>query len=388
MSRLKKIGKVLLVILLIANVLLIVSGNSFIYKALANTYLKGRTSAGIEDYLVFDNRTVEASTPQDWPISKDYNTMSLNDGFREKFEHYQTVSFLVIKKDSILYEEYWDNYGKESVSNSFSMSKSIVSMLIGSAIMDGYIESVDQYVGDFIPSFKEGDKSKITIEHLLTMSSGIDFNESYKSPFSYTAEAYFGDDLEELTLSYPATEEPGKVWKYLSGNTQLLALVLKAATGKHVSNYASEKLWKPMGASADALWCLDEKEGVEKAYCCFNSNAQDFARFGKLYLDSGRWNGTQLVPTDYVLQSTIPADLVDKHGNKNTKYGYQWWLMPDYKGYNVFLMRGILGQYVICIPSQHLIIVRLGHKRGELNHEKGFTEDVYHYIDAGLQIGN
>jgi CubicO group peptidase (beta-lactamase class C family) len=302
------------------------------------------------------------------------------------FDSLQTVAYLIIKNDSIVHEQYWDGYDENSLSGSFSMAKSMVAMLIGIAIDERKIKSVNQPVSDFLPSFKEGNKAKLTIKHLLTMSSGMNFDEHYKNPFSYTAKGYFGTGLEALTLSHDVVEAPGEEWKYLSGNSQLLALIVEKATEKNCSQYLSEKLWKPMGATNDALWSIDEEEGVEIAFCCFNSNVRDFARFGKMLLDTGKWNGNQLISAEYIQQQLSPADILDNHGKQNTKYGYQTWLIPNYKGHDIFYMRGILGQYVICIPDQDMIVVRLGHKRNRPSADKDHPSDVYNYIDAALEM--
>src|SRR6202008_2786233 len=133
---------------------------------------------------------------------------------------------------------------------------------------------------------------------------------------------------------------PGVRFEYSSGNTQLLQLVLQNATGKTLSEYCSEKLWKPIGAEVPAYWSLDHINGVEKAYCCVYSDARDFARIGKLYLNKGKWDSTQVVPQAYVEASIVPADLIGKDGNKISHYGYSWWLMPEYKGHNIFYARG------------------------------------------------
>jgi CubicO group peptidase (beta-lactamase class C family) len=387
MKALKSIAKLLLVIFIFTNLAIVASGKTYIYKAFKLTYMKGKSSADIDNYLDFDNRVVKAGVAQPWNVSKKYNTKSISEKHLSEFQQMQTIAFLVVKNDSIVHEQYWEGYNENSLSNSFSMGKSIVSMLIGTAIDEGKIKNEEQYVYEFLPEFKEGAKSKITIKHLLTMSSGIDFDESYKNPLSYTAEAYFGNDIKQLTLKRKAVEEPGKVWNYLSGNTELLALILEKATGKTLSDYASEKLWKPLGASNDALWMLDQKDGRELAYCCFNSNARDFARFGKLYLDSGKWNGRQIISSDYVMKSITPADLLDEYGNKNLKYGYQWWMIPEYKGHHVFYMRGILGQYILCIPDLDMIVVRLGHKRvPKIPQGQQYPSDVAYYLDAALEM--
>ncbi|HSH65941.1 MAG TPA: serine hydrolase, partial [Bacteroidia bacterium] len=163
-----------------------------------------------------------------------------------------------------------------------------------------------------------------------------------------------------------------------------LSFILEKATGKSISEYASEKLWIPLGAKNSAFWSLDHKEGVEKAYCCFNSNAPDFARIGELYLDSGKWNGRQLISAKYVINSTTPAELLSE-GNKNDKYGYSWWLMPNYNGHRIFYARGILGQYILCIPDQKMVVVRLGKKR-KVNENGDHPLDAYYYLDAALEM--
>jgi CubicO group peptidase (beta-lactamase class C family) len=264
------------------------------------------------------------------------------------------------------------------------MAKTFVSVLVGIAIGEGKIKSVDQAVGDFLPEYKEGENAKLTVKHLLTMSSGIDFDEDYISPFAYPAKAYYGSDIRTLTMKYKLVETPGKVFKYLSGNTELLAFVLEKATGKSISEYASEKLWIPIGASKSAFWSLDHENGVEKAYCCFNSNARDFARIGALYMHHGNCNGKQIVPEEYVKNSILPAHLVDEENKPNDRYGYSWWML-DYKGMHIYYARGILGQYVVAIPDKNILMVRLGHKRSK-EKVKDHPKDLFVYIDAALNL--
>lgn len=386
MRILKKIGKWFLIILVILNIAIIVSGKTYLYKGIANTYLKGRSGPGIDEYQIFDNREVASGTVQDWHTAKNYNTKKISETYQTEFDAMKTVAYVIIKNDSLVHEQYWDGYGEDSYSNSFSMAKTFTGMLIGIAIDDEKIKSVDEPVGDFLPEYKTGDNAKLTIKELLTMSSGIDFDENYVNPFAYPAAAYYGTDLKKLTDKYSVKEEPGKVFKYLSGNSVLLGYILEKATGKHLSDYASEKLWKPLGAKNKAFWSLDHKDGMEKSYCCFNSNARDFARFGELYLDSGKWNGTQIISTDYVLNSIKCADLVDVDGKKNDKYGYAWWLLPNYKGHNIFYARGILGQYILCIPDQKMVVVRLGKKREKQKPGEDHPSDVYTYIDVALEM--
>jgi CubicO group peptidase (beta-lactamase class C family) len=270
------------------------------------------------------------------------------------------------------------------MSNSFSMAKSWISTLVGAAIQDGKIESVEQKVSDFIPAFSEGENAKITIKHLLTMSSGLNWNEDYYNPIGQTAEAYYGNDLRGLVLDLKSINPPGKVFRYHSSCSQLLAFIVEAATGKTISEYASEKLWKPMGAKHPALWNTDKKNGDEKAFCCINSNARDFARLGKLYMHNGNWSGLQIIDSSYIKESTSAARLVDEDGNKNINYGYQFWLAKR-KGLDIYYARGLWGQYVICIPEKEMIVVRLGRNYGNYLAD-GHHDDFYAFVDAALEM--
>lgn len=358
MKILKRIGIAFLSLLVLVNIWVWVSGKSFIYKALVYNYVN------IDDLDLFESRTIEASSiPQPWPLSQSYNRNPATHFIDSIHKELRTVAFVVIHQDSLRFETYFEDYSKESHSNSFSMAKSFVGMLIGAAIQDGHIQSVDQPVGDFLEDFNQGDKGKITLKHVLQMSSGLSWDESYSSPFSLTTEAYYGTDLARLIKNLEAVSEPGKKFIYLSGDTQILAMVLEKTTGKRTADYLEEKLWNPIGAEQVAYWSLDKEEGLEKAYCCMYSNARDFARLGKVYMDSGRWLGQQLIPQDYVLQSTQPHYLDDEDGTPVDYYGYQWWMIPDFKGRKIFYARGILGQYIFISPADRLICVRLGHLR-------------------------
>jgi len=238
----------------------------------------------IDDYKIFENRIIEVGSHIPWEIASDYNKKEFNKATSEKILTFDPVAFVIVQNNKLKFEKYWQNYDENSLSNSFSMAKTIISLLVGIAIDEGHIKSVDQKVGDFIPEFAVKPNDVLTIKDLLTMSSGIDWDEAYSSPFSITTQAYYGNDLFALIKDLKVVEEPGVLWEYLSGNTQILAFILKEATGMDVADYASEKLWKPLGAKNDALWCLDKPDGMEKAYCCFNSNARDFARIGQMVL--------------------------------------------------------------------------------------------------------
>lgn len=362
-----------LAVLLLALVIgLSVSGYGYILKGVWVVYLHGHTTAYIDDFEFFDTFNIPASThPQPWPLHKDYNTVEATNTLSKINDTLGTIAFLIIKNDSIWYEKYFDAFGKDSQTNSFSMAKSITSALLGKAIEEGHIKSLKQPVADFYPQFAG---SGMTVGDLSSMASGLNWDESYANPFGMTARAYYDDNLSELILGLKVVDTPGLEFKYLSGNTQLLAMVIQKATGKKLADYLYESFWNPMGAVNSAIWQVDDDEDyLVKAYCCLGSNARDFARFGKLYKDYGKWNGRQLLDSSFVAKSINP-----RFPEKSPEYGYGFWL-SDYMGKHIFAMRGILGQYVIVIPEDNLIIVRLGHQRGKRT-ELPFSSDFYSYI--------
>jgi CubicO group peptidase (beta-lactamase class C family) len=339
----------------------------------------------IDDYKIFQNRVVEKGIPCPWNLHKDYNKARLSESALKYIERYKTVAFLVLKNDSILHEEYWDGYTDSTSSGSFSVAKSIVSMLIGCLLDEGKIKSLDQPMTDFVSEFQDPGLKKISIRDLLTMSSGLGWDESYSSATSITTQAYYGNEITKLVTSLKPVELPGRVFRYKSCDSQILSLIVERSSGKHLAEYASEKLWKPLGAEHSALWSLDHKDGDEKAYCCFNSNARDFARIGQMLLDSGQFNGKQILSKEYIRQATSPATwLKDERGATCDWYGYQIWML-NYKGVKINYARGILGQYIFMIPEKKMVIVRLGHKRSEL--KRGILpDDIYKYLDAAFSL--
>ncbi len=380
-SRMKKILKyTIIVIFLGLAAFLSIPANHYIVKALI--YQK----ANIDDYKIFPNRSVTIGEGQQWRVSERYNSYQLSQDQLNYFKQLNTVAYLVVKDTAILFESYWDGYSSASLSNSFSMAKSIVSLLIGCAVQDGKIISLDQSIGDFLPEYKEGEKSMVTIRNLLTMSSGLSWDETYSSLFSMTTRGYYGNNLKRLVLNQHVVAPSGREFSYKSGDSQLLALIVESATGRSVSEYASERLWKPIGAEHEALWSLDREGGTEKAFCCFNSNARDFARIGQLVLNHGAWDGQQVVPEWYLTDATRPAaDIIDPDTRQpNQKYGYQWWCLT-HNNFNVVYARGILGQYIFVLPQLNAVIVRLGHKRSD-SRVNGHPEDAIRYLDFGVDI--
>lgn len=372
----KKITKVLkwsIIAIIIIIVGLYSTGYGYILKGIRVVYLTGHTTVFIDDYEYFTNRTIETSSTQPWPKHKDYNNLIPTERLIETNEKYGTVAFLIIKNGKIWHENYAEGYGIDSKTNSFSMAKSITTSLLFKAIQDGFIENLDQPLTDFFPDFNGEFAKEVTVGDLASMSSGLNWDENYYSPFSMTAKASFDDGLRQLILDLAITEKPGNNFKYLSGNTQLLGMVIEKATNKSLSEYLSQSFWRPMGMNDYGLWQLDGEGGIEKAYCCISTNARNFAKFGQLYINKGNWKGQQIIDSSHV-------DLAIRPRFENSpEYGYGFWL-SDYKNKEIFAMRGILGQYVIVIPEDDLIIVRLGHQR-DPSKVNSFPKDFYIYID-------
>ena len=355
-----------------------ITGKNYIYKALYYNYTK------IDNPEIFHSRIIAAENPVATPSHKDYNKKPLTPALRTELEGLETVSLLMIKNDSVILEEYWDGYDETSTSNSFSMAKSITSILCGIAIKDGYITSVEDKISKYMPSYLELERDRISIKDILQMSSGLSWYESYGMPISDVTEAYYGTDLLSLINRRKPVNKAGKYHKYMSGDTQILGMTVSRAVKKPLSNFASERLWNRIGMERDAFWSLDVDGGEEKAYCCIHSGARDYAKLGMLWMHQGNWKGDQIVDTAYVDASIKAVNLPDlDQPNENIDYyGYQWWMMK-HRGNDVFYMRGIHGQFVLCYPEEDVVIVRLGHQRGEkIDH---CFPEVHHMLDFAVK---
>ncbi len=327
--------------------------------------------ANITDHKIFPNRTIEkpaqAFTFQNTtkPLIQDSISFTVN-GVKERitFEEYlisnKTVAFMVIQNDTIKYENYFNEYEEGSIVNSFSMAKSILSMLVGIAIDEGKIKSIKEPITNYLPELKDENLKNVTIEHLLNMTSGIAFNESYTNPFGDAATFYYGTNLTKAVHSMTLEATPGTRFKYSSGDSQVLGMVLAAALKDvKISEYLETKIWKPLGMEYDASWSLDRKKnGVEKTFCCVHARGRDFAKLGRLYLNKGNWNGSQIVSKEWVENSTK----VDSTAGNVAYYQYQWWIHQKDNSYEA---EGILGQHIYVNPNKNVIIVRLGEKVGK-----------------------
>ncbi len=305
------------------------------------------------------------------PVSKKQISFPLPEQFQqdqkykdlEQFlDEHKTVAFLVLRNDTIIYEKYFDGFDQHSIFPVFSIAKSFVSALTGIAIAEGYIRDVHQPITEYLLELDKKDFSKITIEHLLNMRSGIKYNEGYYNPLGQMAKFYYGRNLKKYAFNIKIKEPPDLYYDYISVNTQLLAFILERATGSKLSEYLQEKIWKHAGMEYDASWNYDSRKHQNiKAFCCINARPRDFAKFGLLYLHKGQLNGKQIIPVDWVERSTTIMN--DSRDSQNYPYTYCWRVKED----GAFFAKGILGQYIYVYPKKQLVILRFGKKAGETN---------------------
>ena len=298
-----------------------------------------------------------------------------------------TVALLVLRRGELVHERYFGGTARDSVLTSFSMAKSVVSALVGIAIAEGRIQGVDDPVTTYLPELLQNDPrfARITLRHLLQMRSGIAFDEGYRSPFTEASRFYLARDLPAQVAGLRIAREPGQAYSYQSGDTQLLSMVVQRAAGMPLAAYAASRLWQPMGAEFDASWSVDSSaSGIAKGFCCLNARAVDYARFGQLFLDEGRVGARQVVPADWVRQSTAAqAGLAGatEWDRRNVEvrrdavgayYAWQWRRAP-LRAAAVdtmaapsanFYAEGLLGQYVYIAPATQTVVVRLGTERG------------------------
>ena len=275
-----------------------------------------------------------------------------------------TLAFLVVHEDRLVRERYFNGATRERLQTSFSAAKSFVSTLVGIAIEAGLIRSVDDPITEYLPELASRDPRfrQITVRHLLTMSSGIRYQEGgFPWPFGDDTYTYYGTDLRDVALDRVRVEGPPGQWQYNNYHPLLLGLVLERVTGTSVSDFMARRLWQPLGAEADATWSLDsERSGFEKLESGLNARPVDYARYGLLYLHNGEWNGNRILSEDWVRDSTGADPSTDSayyHG-----YRYFWWLDVERPGR--FYAMGKYGQYVYVAPDADAVVVRLGRDWG------------------------
>jgi CubicO group peptidase (beta-lactamase class C family)/uncharacterized integral membrane protein len=289
----------------------------------------------------------------------------------------QTTSFIIIKDGSILHEGYASGYNRDSIVASFSIAKSFTSALIGIAIDEGYIGSVDDPMVSYLPELHDKGLDGVTLRHLLTMSAGIRYTHEDEQPpllgllpFNDDARGTNFPDLRRLALSVrPGTDAPGSTFEYNDFVPLFLGMILERTTHRPVAQYLQEKIWQPLGMEYPASWSLDsQKSGFEKMAMGLNARAIDFAKLGVLFLDHGRWDGKQVIPEKWVEESTSPDASDNRRWRRAAAwkqahgyYKYLWWgrVRPD--GSYAFMGRGNLQQqWVYVSPRDRVVIVRFG----------------------------
>ncbi|MGB0983747.1 MAG: serine hydrolase domain-containing protein [Saprospiraceae bacterium] len=347
-------------------------------------------TADLEDVNLFDAVKIEKST-QAFEF-KSGKAKESNNAYRldTLLEGTNTVAFIVIRNDSILYESYWEGYQADSKIPSFSVAKSFVSTLVGIAVDEKKIKGTDESITNYIPELLElgTEYQKITIQDCLDMSSGLDNGENYDgiNVFRQMVRMYYGTNLEKEVFKSKIKTARGE-FNYQSINTQVLGMVVERATGKRLYEYLQEKIWQPLGMEHDASWSVDSKKRkTVKAFAALNAAPIDFAKLGRLFLNKGDWNGQQIISKEWVETTTNP-DTLHKYHYKN-----QWWssylnrVYTDsleaiqykkenlqttrmisrnglhwFKDYGkIYQAEGILGQFIFVRPDKNLIIVRMG----------------------------
>jgi len=281
-----------------------------------------------------------------------------------------TIAFLVVRGDAIVDERFFDGHTAASPSQLFSVTKSVTSALVGAALDDGILASVDQPVVALVPEYAGRDFDGLTLGHLLAMTSGIDYVED-DNPFGLHVPFNYTSDVERMILDFGRAGEPGAEFQYRSGDVGLLALVLsRALAPETLTAYAQRRLWTPLGMEHDGVWSLDREGGLEKAWCCLAATARDLAKIGRLYLERGMWAGERLLSESWIERSVErggvddavwPADFAAA-GLRN--YAALWWLLSEEEG--DVLAQGKDGQYLYLNPARNVVVVRLGRSAGDL----------------------
>lgn len=275
-------------------------------------------------------------------------------GVDEYMASQRTAGLLILQDGKIRFERYGLDFDAQGRWTSFSVAKSFTSTLVGAAIQDGYINSLEDSVSDYISDLRGSAYDDVTIRQLLSMSSGVRWNEDYEDPNSDVAQ--FNNAAPEAnmdaTVSYmrklPRAHPPGEVWNYNTGETNLIGVLVSSATGRSLAQYLQERIWHPAGMEAEATW-LQGKSGHEIAGCCVQAATRDFARFGLFVLANGAMAGQQIVPPDWFAQATIKQKEIGKPGRG---YGFQWWTYDD----GAVAAQGIFGQGIFIDPARRLVI--------------------------------
>ena len=306
--------------------------------------------------------TFEVAKSVDLPLSFSFRDKSIN--VDEFLSRTGTSALLIVKDGKIHYENYWLTGGKDVKWLSMSVAKSFISTLLGIAIEQGYIGSINDSVTKYVPQLENSAYDDVKIKDVLQMSSGARWNEDYSDPNSDVMRSAsilaVGGSLDKFTATLTNELKPGTFNRYNSTDTQVLGMLLREATGATVTQYMQEVLWSPIGAESDAYWLLDS-ENMEMVYAGLNATARDYAKLGELFRLEGKINGKQLVPSNWVKASTTPDAPHLMPGENPLSdfplgYGYQWWI-PD--GSGDFTAIGVYNQFVYVSPESNVVVVKL-----------------------------
>ncbi|WP_083862165.1 serine hydrolase [Flavobacterium sp. B17] len=336
-------------------------------------------SAHIDDGKFFSRNIIAAGNPVPWEEDPEYNKKELPKNIVEDLKHSNTASFLVIRNGKILHEQYWNGYDKLSKTNSFSMAKAVTVMLLGKAIEEGKIKSIDDKFSDYFNEFKGKEFTEnLTLKNLAQMESGLNWEEDYKNPFLPNAKAYYGRSLIKATFSRRFKQNPGEKFEYQSGSTQLLGFAVRKAVNQSLASYLSEKFWIPLGMEQNAEWSTDES-GMEKTYCCIHSNARDFAKLGQLFLNDGKVNYQQVLNLDFINQMRTPTEKSEEI------YGMGFWINNDNPIKHYYFL-GLQGQYIIMIPEHNMVIVRTGSYNNLPKNDRGRPDQVKFLVNETVKL--
>ena len=373
----KKALKIVLIVfgsigLLVA--ILYLTGNGYLARGVYCTYLHGKSKPDIDDQSFFDTRKINRGEAINLP-AKLHVLSNENVAFLNSTE---SEAFLVFKNDTLV-SEWYGHLGADTTHwNSFSMAKSVISLLIGCAIEEGKISSLQDPISKYIP----WSGNDVTLEQLLHMSSGIPFGESYSSPLGYMAKAYYHSDLKAITAPFKVEQTPGSYWSYEGGNTVLLGMAIEAATQKKISNYFEEKIWTKIGAASPAHWNLDTENGFEKPFTGIYATAKDFGMLGQCILNHGKVNEQVVIDSTFLAESFEPWIIQDGKNSVCDWYGLHWW-MGEVDGVKFKSARGMRGQYIVIIPEKNMVIVRIGHQQSKERIGQ-MPVDLFTYIRMGL----
>ncbi len=374
-----KILKGFLVVVAILIALAYTFGYDYLFKGIRETYLRGETGSSIYDGAYFSSHTIAKGEPIPWIKDSLYNKTPLSKTLVEDLKQSNTASFLIIKDGKLVHEQYFADYNQNSQTNSFSMGKGVTVMLVGKAIEEKKIKSLDQNFSDFFQNYKNVEYGKyLTLADLAEMEAGLNWTEDYKNPFLPNAKAYYGKSLEEAVLLRGFKNKPGTKFEYQSGATQLLGFALRKSLQKTIAEYASETLWQPLGMEQNAEWNTDNF-GMEKTFCCINSTSRDFAKLGQLFMNDGTFNGKQIVNSNFIEEMRTPTKL------SNGAYGKGLWI-NDNAPIKHYYFWGIYGQYIIVVPEKQMVIVRTGMYKDQPFDQKGRPKQAEELVNQVAQI--